>query len=199
MICVTIYSFTINNMIPPKTFYFIRHGQTDYNLNNILQGSLDIPLNAKGIAQAEALRNVMNKVKISKIFASPLKRARCTAEIINENVKLEIEYVSELKERHWGEWEGKNKSELPIKSHLSKLKDNELPKGAETFTEFLDRARQALTYILSKNDAPLIVAHAGIFKALCYILSKEDLATDNCQLYEFKVIDNDHYLINRIE
>ena len=78
--------------------YFVRHGETDYNLEGIVQGQLDIPLNKKGIHQANEIKNKLKDLDIDIIFSSPLLRAKQTAEIINENLNVKIKYDERLKE-----------------------------------------------------------------------------------------------------
>ena len=70
--------------------YFIRHGETAYNREGRVQGHLDIPLNEKGIFQAEKASDEFKDVEIDLIYCSPLKRARSTAEIINKFHNVEI-------------------------------------------------------------------------------------------------------------
>ena len=70
--------------------YVIRHGQTDWNVAGKCQGMTDIELNSTGIKQAEQARNEITNYKIDLIICSPLKRARKTAEIINEVTNCKI-------------------------------------------------------------------------------------------------------------
>ena len=65
--------------IPPRTFYFLRHGETDWNAEGRFQGHSDIPLNAQGLTQAHAAAQVMATCSIDLIVASPLIRALKTA------------------------------------------------------------------------------------------------------------------------
>ena len=63
---------------------FVRHGQTDCNINGIIQGHLDAPLNQTGIEQAEKTAEELKNTSIDIIYSSPLIRAKKTAEIINK-------------------------------------------------------------------------------------------------------------------
>jgi probable phosphoglycerate mutase len=67
-------------MIPPRRFYFLRHGQTDWNREGRYQGTSNVPLNATGIAQARAAAELLARVKVDRIIASPLFRALKTAD-----------------------------------------------------------------------------------------------------------------------
>ena len=66
--------------------YFMRHGETDWNIVKRLQGTTDIPLNENGISLAKiSAENMKNAgIQFDEIFSSPLNRAVHTAEIINE-------------------------------------------------------------------------------------------------------------------
>ena len=94
--------------IPAQPFYFIRHGETDWNLKKMVMGSTDIDLNQTGIDQATEAAYIIQNIELSKIYSSPLKRAYKTSEIISSICGLDIEVMPELKERHWGVAQGKN-------------------------------------------------------------------------------------------
>ena len=64
--------------------YMIRHGQTDWNLAGKIQGKTDVPLNEEGRAQARFLAEAMKSRPAAKVFTSPLKRARETAQAVAE-------------------------------------------------------------------------------------------------------------------
>ena len=77
-------------MLTPVPFWYLRHGETDWNAQGVSQGSIDIPLNATGIAQAKAAAEQMVGLGIRTIVASPLSRARVTAEIVAEKLGLPV-------------------------------------------------------------------------------------------------------------
>jgi broad specificity phosphatase PhoE len=89
--------------IPPRTFYFLRHGVTDWNIEGRFQGHSDIPLNAQGLAQAQAAAQVIATCAVDLIVASPLIRALKTAAIVAEAIGKPMRIDSELKERHFGD------------------------------------------------------------------------------------------------
>lgn len=94
-------------MIIQKPFYYIRHGQTDWNVEGRFQGNMDIPLNETGIAQAHAAKSILANLPITHIYSSPLQRARVTADIANEALGLGITDISDLMEVNFGVMEGK--------------------------------------------------------------------------------------------
>jgi len=86
--------------------YLARHGETDFNLRKIFQGRTDNPLNERGLEQARTLRDLLRPVPISRVYISPLERARVTASIILEDRDIPQTVESRLVEINFGEWEG---------------------------------------------------------------------------------------------
>lgn len=167
--------------LPLKPFYFIRHGETDWNHRNIIMGQSDIPLNELGTKQAIEARKLFKNIEFDNIYTSPLKRAFQTAEILNQDAKYSIIIKEGLKERKWGEKEG-----CLHNNPLSSLKDSELPKGAEKWDEFELRILTAIKEILEiSSGTPLIAAHAGIFIVLVKHFNVSYLRANNCAAYFF--------------
>lgn len=78
--------------------YFVRHGQTEYNLNKIYAGQQDIPLNATGIDQAKQTALTLKDIKFDLCFCSPLQRAKQTcSEILKYHKDLNPIYDDRLK------------------------------------------------------------------------------------------------------
>ena len=94
--------------------YLVRHGQTELNVRNILQGWHDSPLTVRGREQALATRAAFEARGISfdHAYSSPLGRARCTAELIVGEGRS-IELVDDLREWHLGSLEGTSNREMP--------------------------------------------------------------------------------------
>jgi len=137
--------------------YLVRHGQTDWNLQGINQGQTDIELNETGIEQAKILANKLKDVKFDFVFASSLKRAISTAQIIR-NQKITID--NRLIERGNGELEGrKNTKEL-----IDFADPNDTRYGVEPLPEFRKRINDFWDEILKKyvHKNILIVTHAGV-------------------------------------
>lgn len=78
-----------NNSIPHIPFYFLRHGETDWNkYQQALCDQDEITLNETGLIQATNIRTKLCFLGITRIYASPLMRAKQTAEIVNEALNL---------------------------------------------------------------------------------------------------------------
>ncbi len=151
--------------LPPIPFHFVRHGETDWNRQGKIQGWRDIPLNARGEAQAEGLRPEMAGYGFATIAVSPLARARRTAEILNADLKLETHVLDDLKEFDVGPLEG-TRAETWIWDWL----DGQTPPGVESFADFTVRVRRGLIHALALPGPVLVVAHGGLIWALEHLL-----------------------------
>ena len=96
-------------MLPAKPFYMMRHGQTEANAAELMAGSTDSPLTPLGIEQAYAAQEVVQKIAPLpvKLFHSNLSRARDTAAIVNEYLKVDMVEDPDLAEICAGDMEGK--------------------------------------------------------------------------------------------
>lgn len=101
-------------MANKQQFLFVRHGETVGNLEQIAHGRSESPLNDRGIAQAQATAEMLKgwQTKYHRIYASPLSRARHTAEQIAEALNLPIDTHDDLVEGFLGDWEGVTYAEL---------------------------------------------------------------------------------------
>ena len=90
----------------PIPFWFLRHGETDWNAQRLSQGKTDIPLNGNGLRQAERAARTLTGTTITTIVASPLSRARVTAETVAARLGLPVQLDDELREVNFGEQEG---------------------------------------------------------------------------------------------
>ncbi|MBI3503330.1 MAG: histidine phosphatase family protein [Proteobacteria bacterium] len=147
--------------IPPVPFYFLRHGQTDWNREHRLQGNIDVPLNETGLEQAYAAAARLAGLPIATIVASPLSRARRTAEIAAEALGLPVELDPGLAEVALGVREG-----TPEDGLLARWQLGETPEGAETYVDFCRRAQAGVRRALARPGPVLVVAHGGVFSAL---------------------------------
>ncbi|MFA5677536.1 MAG: histidine phosphatase family protein [Pseudomonas sp.] len=94
-------------MSAPGRLIFVRHGQTPANVERVWHGSTDTPLTELGHAQARKLSGYFHNVmKPDVVFASPLQRARNTAEALASRHDLEVNLDPRLQELCLGDWEG---------------------------------------------------------------------------------------------
>jgi 2,3-bisphosphoglycerate-dependent phosphoglycerate mutase len=160
-------------------FYFIRHGETDANLKQVLAGSgIDHSLNSTGQLQARALGQRIRSVigqPVHRLLVSDMRRARETAEYLDLGLGPEI--VADFREWHLGEWEGKPYSDF---SHLL-LGDGE-PSGGETRKVFYSRVEAAWRLVHSANHPYVIVSHGAVWLALQDLLHISRFKIGNCAL-----------------
>lgn len=172
-------------MIIAKHFYMIRHGQTEANAAEIMAGSMDSPLTAKGRQQAYAVQKVVEKLSVKpKVIAhSHLSRARDTAGIINEVLGVPMMEDADLAELHAGDWEGVPWADCP--DLLTGWPD---PPNGERFEEFMIRVSRGKNRHLEAHEGPvLIVCHGGVFRAFGKLYDLEvGGIIENCHLYEFE-------------
>lgn len=163
--------------------YFLRHGETDWNKNGILQGSTDIPLNTLGVEMAEKTSAGLLKDKITFdiIFTSPYLRARKTAEIIARNSNTTVVSNTSLREMCFGKYESHKISDFQKHSEYSEISKAfhdpihyQSEGDAESFEDLFMRVRDFLMYNLLPLEGicenVLIVCHAAVIRAfICFI------------------------------
>ncbi len=149
--------------------YFVRHGQTDYNILGKYYGRTDVLLNETGQKQAKKMGKFLSDISFDKIITSPLKRAYDTARMIGEKREILIEKEELLCEQNFGIFEGKTYLELQIE-YPEELKawnedfSNIAPKNGESFRQVRERVDKFVEKIRAqKEDTILIVAHKGTF------------------------------------
>ena len=159
------------------SFWYLRHGETDWNLRGLQQGSNDIPLNDTGLAQARAAAARLHGRGIASIVASPLSRARVTAEIVGEALGLPVTIDADLREVAWGVHEGTGMADW----FDDWIAGRATPEGAESFHALRRRVTRALNRALEQPPAVLIVAHGGVFRAVRAAMGVEMVGrTRNC-------------------
>lgn len=157
-------------------FYFIRHGETDWNREGRLQGQRDIPLNATGEQQAQDVGlhlKTLTRDAFAHLpfFVSPLTRTRQTAQIIRTTLGLsEANFtpIDCLREIHFGEWEGKTWPEIRTLAPAlaeARMRDKwgfSPPKGES----YADVQARITPFLASLSQDCCIVAHGGIARAM---------------------------------
>jgi probable phosphoglycerate mutase len=153
----------------PTPFWFLRHGETDWNAEGRSQGRTDIPLNAVGLVQARRAALAMVDRGVVSIVASPLSRALRTAEIVAEALNLPVATDVELQEVAFGTEEGKPMGDW----YDDWIAGTFTPDGAETFQALHDRAVAAINRATARPGPVLVVAHGALFRALRMALGHE--------------------------
>jgi broad specificity phosphatase PhoE len=153
------------------TIYLVRHGRTDWNEKKLVQGHTDIPLNLEGQTSAKELAKELKKIKFDKVYASDLSRAKQTAEIIALEHQLAVETTKALRERNFGNIEGKSHSVFP---EMDKLLDSldyktrysykfasnmEMENDEEVMSRFMPFLREIA--VANPGKTVLVATHAG--------------------------------------
>jgi len=152
--------------------YLARHGQTDWNLQQRLQGSTDIPLNAVGRDQARALARFMADIPLAAVYCSPLQRSREMAEIARG--RLPLTPLAELAERRFGSLEGQSTSDPATRRVIDARRWDPADSldGGETLAAFEARVRKAIGVIRGAHPAGnvLVVGHGGTNQMILRVL-----------------------------
>ncbi|MEW6522034.1 MAG: histidine phosphatase family protein [Bacillota bacterium] len=156
-----------------RTLLFLaRHGQTSFNQEGRIQGQTDVPLDEEGLRQAQALASFARRAGISVVYASDLQRALNTARACAESCGLLVHARRDLRERDFGDLEGKTPAELgqslsEFMTYSREQEDLPLPGGGESYRQLRERAVQALTSMVSTHPAQrvLVVSHGALLKS----------------------------------
>ncbi|MBQ3796345.1 MAG: histidine phosphatase family protein [Butyrivibrio sp.] len=149
--------------------YVVRHGQTDFNAQKIMQGRSDIPLNDTGRAQAKAAREKLGDIKFDVVYSSPLIRAVETASIIGAVPKEQIITDERIIEACFGKYEGMvyGKMGLPMILFWAVPEIFPAPATAETTDEMIERIRSFFKELETKGyENVLITCHGGIIRVI---------------------------------
>ena len=187
-----------------KDFYIFRHGETDYNREQRIQGcGLDAPLNEVGIAQAEELAKKLMPLGIEHIYASNLKRALQTAQICAGHLGVAVDVIPELREGCFGELEGMLKTEVAVK-YAEIHKDWNSPvddmnvrfPGGESKQEMQDRMFAVISSLLSSPFQIIgIASHGSSIRYLLYKFGLSPHRMPNTALYHVVCEDGNWRLI----
>ena len=152
---------------------YIRHGQTEWNIQGRYQGQTDVALSPLGIQQAEALARFFPAPHLDAIYASDLSRAMHTAEAVAQPFHLTVQPRKDLRELHFGDWEGCSLAAMEegwpdlyrdFFRHPDKL---QIP-GGETFPHLQARATACIAELCRAHEGQTIavVAHGAILRTI---------------------------------
>lgn len=174
-------------------FYFVRHGQTVWNVENKICGETDIALTEKGHEQAIEVGKLIaqRQLPIDEILYSPLVRAKDTACHISQITGIPMREEVRLKEQCFGKYEGtaRNGEEF-IKDKANFINSYE---SGETMLKLAHRVYGLLDDIKTDNKIYLLVAHNGISRVIYsyfYDMKNDEFAAfgiKNCDILEFDI------------
>jgi 2,3-bisphosphoglycerate-dependent phosphoglycerate mutase len=169
----------------------VRHGESTHNSERLVTGQMDAPLTPRGEEQARLAAESLKGHRLA-IHSSDLSRAMRTAEIIASELEAPVSTHPELRERHYGEWQGRPKSEcIGIESPRSSWN----PPGSEPLEDWLERVRLFSKRLKDSEQDSLVSAHRGTVSILASELLEESLH----EWLDKKEIPNARPIIIRIE
>ncbi len=156
----------------------VRHGQTESNYKNVLQGRVNNQLNDTGRRQCQKLREQLSDVNFSFCYMSPLIRTVETAFILVGDRVMTFP-DKRLIERDLGSLEGKSREEYDVRKYWN-YELNSSDFGVEPIKEIVSRCQDFLDYVIKKhsNEHILVVAHGASIRVLHHLLHYHNLYGD---------------------
>ena len=182
------------------TVFFIRHGETDWNAERRMQGQREADLTARGREQAETNARAAAALGVDAIYASPLRRARQSAEPLARRAGLDIVCDDRLKEWRAGDWSGCLYTEIPARwpAEWAAWRADMWtyrPPGAENFEDLLARGGAFLDDLLKTDGCAAVVSHGFIGRAMMSMLAGLEpraamrLNTANAVFFRFRRVE----------
>lgn len=169
-------------VVSRNSFYFVRHGESEYNANPHSGVGHDSNLTERGKSQASCIEPIIAKLTVQTICVSPLKRAVQTQEIITKNLNCPVVIIDELRECTEAIWFEMNRFE----------RNPEMQVNEET-RQFVKRVLTGINRALEHVGPVLIVAHGGIHFAMCQMMKIFNYEKDitNCGTVHFAPVHPD--------
>lgn len=152
--------------------YLLRHGESEGNKDGKFRGRTDFPLTERGKMQAEDASHFLGKIKISRIYSSPLIRASKTAEIISRRKNIRVKIDERFNNIFLGDWENRYKTDIKEKfpdewKIWVNDPENLNVKGMETLDSVRRRTVEAANELCrDEENGVLIVTHRAVIKPL---------------------------------
>ena len=184
-----------------------RHGETDWNVEEVFRGRIDVELNETGIKQAGLLAEYLKGLSIAAVYSSPLKRALKTAEMIAGYHDLNVETAPGLIDFDFGKWQGLSHRE--VKDSYKELYAEwirnphqvEMP-GGESLDDVRIRAVGVVDEVIAKYEGIVVlVSHRVVNKVLiCALLGLDNshfwnIRQDTCGITVFTCENGQFVLI----
>ncbi|TDO22898.1 histidine phosphatase family protein [Pedobacter duraquae] len=189
--------------------YLLRHGETTYNADgNRYCGRTDAQLTTKGLAQATAVAEQLRNIKLDAVYASPLFRAKRTAEIASNG--SEVETDQRLIEVDFGVWEGKTRAEFVAEDPMSWQNWDTDPAKyraggtGESGAEVVERVADFFNSLLERHSSGniLVVAHNGVNRLFLAhklgmpLKNYRKIAQENSSITRFELAENGELTLN---
>ncbi|UQX12711.1 glucosyl-3-phosphoglycerate phosphatase [Candidatus Mycobacterium methanotrophicum] len=173
-----------------RRLVMLRHGQTEFNLGNRMQGQLDTELSELGRVQAVAAAEALAKTQPLRIVSSDLRRALDTAVVLGERTGLQVQIDDRLRETHLGDWQGMTHAEIDAIAPGARLAWREdatwAPHGGESRVDVAARSLPLIAELVAvepewgSEEGParpvVLVAHGGLIAAMTAALLRLPIA-----------------------
>jgi broad specificity phosphatase PhoE len=184
-----------------------RHGETQWNIQEIFRGRLDVELNEKGLKQADLLGKYLADSDIDAVYTSPMKRAIQTAEAVARYHKQHVRIAREITDLDFGNWQGLTLAQ--VKEQYKELylvwqeqPDKTVIPGGETLGDVRRRSLSFVHELVNRHSGTfMLVTHRVIVKVLtCALLGLGDshfwnIRVDSCGITAFSYRDG-QYILN---
>jgi phosphoserine phosphatase len=142
--------------------FIVRHAETAWTRDRRFTGWQDVPLSASGLAQAEAAARALSTHAITAVYASPLERARTSAEIIAKPHRLDVGIEPAFREMSFGAWEGLTRDEVMARFPSAFTLWCDRPErltehGGEPLATVAGRVREALGILQTRHEGATVV------------------------------------------
>ncbi len=142
--------------------FVVRHGETAWSRERRFAGSRDVALEPEGLRQCEAVARALASQVVAAVYASPLERARASAEVIAKPHRLPVEIDPAFGEMAFGEWEGLTREEVAARFPAAYEEWRHAPHlvriaGGETLAQVAERARGAVQALAATHSGETIV------------------------------------------
>ena len=176
--------------IPRKAFYFIRHGETKWNTQQILNSDTDANANIDtgltdfGRQQAINVRKEIAALPLRAVCCSPLQRAKETRDLAIEGLSLDCCEFWDLAECSSDVW-----------SKMVALENKAGYEVCDQVQAFLHQAIQGVSNAVKQEGQVLVVAHGGVHWAMCYhmMIGEHPWKIGNCQLVHFEPVKENQW------
>jgi len=153
--------------------FVVRHGETAWSRERRFAGSRDVALEPEGLRQCEAVARALASLVVAAVYASPLERARASAELIAKPHRLPVEIDPAFGEMAFGEWEGLTREEVAARFPAAYEEWRHAPHlvriaGGETLSQVAERARGAVQALAATHtgETIVLVTHAIVTRLI---------------------------------
>jgi broad specificity phosphatase PhoE len=183
----------------------VRHGETEWNREEVFRGRIDVELNRNGREQAKALAEATRTFHIDAVYSSPLSRSLETARTVAEAHHLDVKIVHGFVDFHYGDWQGLRHQEVKERfpdlylrwhgsPHLAQIP------GGESLNDVRQRSLGELKKIVAEHEGQtvMIISHRVVNKVLlCAIMGLDNahfwrIRQDNCCLNIFECSEDEY-------